>query len=52
MENAGLRYGLQCASPDGLALLMSEIDLLRAKLRATTVQEGEPNADEFSRLPV
>ncbi|KAJ7884850.1 hypothetical protein B0H14DRAFT_3740943 [Mycena olivaceomarginata] len=50
MENAGLRYGLQCASPDGLALLMSEIDLLRAKLRATTVQEGEPNADEFSRL--
>ncbi|KAJ7877561.1 hypothetical protein B0H14DRAFT_2712665, partial [Mycena olivaceomarginata] len=50
-KTAGLRYGLQCASPDGLALLMSEIDLLRAKLRATTVQEGEPNADEFSRLP-
>ncbi|KAJ7829712.1 hypothetical protein B0H13DRAFT_2434948 [Mycena leptocephala] len=52
MENAGLRYGLQCASPEGLALLMSEIDLLRAKLQATTVQEREPTADEFSRFPV
>ncbi|KAJ7908535.1 hypothetical protein B0H13DRAFT_2016430 [Mycena leptocephala] len=52
MENAGLRYGLQCALPEGLALLMSEIDLLRAKLRATTVQEREPTADEFSRFPV